>query len=145
MPSMRAMMTAGEALNRDHVAGYNCSYLPVDHPRAFDETLYILMCGTGVGFSVERQYVSQLPEIPEDLKETATIITVKDSKIGWATALKELIALMYAGQIPSWDLSKLRPAGARLKTFGGRSSGPEPLDRLFKFVVEVFKKAKGRK
>src|SRR5690606_16161891 len=98
-----------------------------------------------VGFSVERQYVSQLPEIPEDLKETATIITVKDSKIGWATALKELIALMYAGQIPSWDLSKLRPAGARLKTFGGRSSGPEPLDRLFKFVVEVFKKAKGRK
>lgn len=145
MPSMRAMMTAGEALNRDHVAGYNCSYLPVDHPRAFDETLYILMCGTGVGFSVERQYVSQLPEIPEDLKETATVITVKDSKIGWATALKELIALMYAGQIPSWDLSKLRSAGARLKTFGGRSSGPEPLDRLFKFVVEVFKKAKGRK
>jgi len=145
MPSMRAMMTAGEALNRDHVAGYNCSYLPVDHPRAFDETLYILMCGTGVGFSVERQYVSKLPEIPEDLKETSTVITVKDSKIGWATALNELIALMYAGQIPSWDLSKLRPAGARLKTFGGRSSGPEPLDRLFKFVVEVFRKAKGRK
>lgn len=143
MPSMRAMMTAGDALDRDNVAGYNCSYLPVDHPRSFDECLYILMCGTGVGFSVERQYVSKLPEVPEDLVHTPTVITVKDSKIGWAEGLKELIALLYAGQIPSWDLSKLRPAGARLRTFGGRSSGPEPLDRLFKFVVEVFKSAKG--
>lgn len=143
MPSMRAMMTAGDALDRDNVAGYNCSYLPVDHPRAFDECLYILMCGTGVGFSVERQYVSKLPEVPEELAPSPTTITVKDSKIGWAEGLKELVALLYAGQIPTWDLSKLRPAGARLKTFGGRSSGPEPLDRLFKFVVEVFKNAKG--
>lgn len=145
MPSMRAMMTAGAALERDNVAGYNCSYLPVDHPRSFDECLYILMCGTGVGFSVERQYVSKLPEVPETLEATSTCIVVKDSKIGWAEGLKELVSLLYAGRIPTWDMSKLRPAGARLKTFGGRSSGPEPLDRLFKFVVEVFKNAKGRK
>lgn len=145
MPSMRAMMTAGPALDRDNVAGYNCSYLPVDHPRSFDECLYILMCGTGVGFSVERQYVSKLPDVPDKLDKGTTVISVVDSKIGWATALKELVALLYAGQIPSWDLSKLRPAGARLKTFGGRSSGPEPLDRLFKFIVDVFSKAAGRK
>lgn len=145
MPSMRCMMTAGAALERDNVAGYNCSYLPVDHPRSFDECLYILMCGTGVGFSVERQYVTKLPEVPEDFHSAASCITVADSKIGWASSLKELISLLYAGMIPTWDLSKLRPAGAKLKTFGGRSSGPEPLDRLFKFVVETFKNAKGRK
>lgn len=145
MPSMRAMMTAGEALDRDNVAGYNCSYLPVDHPRSFDECLYILMCGTGVGFSVERQYTSKLPEVPEELEAASSTIMVKDSKIGWAEGLKELIALLYAGQVPTWDMSKLRPAGARLKTFGGRSSGPEPLERLFKFVVEVFRNARGRK
>lgn len=145
MPSMRMMMTAGAALERDNVAGYNCSYLPVDHPRSFDECLYILMCGTGVGFSVERQYVTKLPEVPEELHSSATAISVADSKIGWAASLKELIALLYAGFIPSWDVSKLRPAGAKLKTFGGRSSGPEPLDRLFKFVVDTFKAAKGRK
>lgn len=145
MPSMRMMMTAGEALERDNVAGYNCSYLPVDHPRSFDECLYILMCGTGVGFSVERQYVSKLPEVPDDFHPAGSCITVADSKIGWASGLKELISLLYAGMIPTWDLGKLRPAGAKLKTFGGRSSGPEPLDRLFRFVVETFKSAKGRK
>lgn len=145
MPSMRMMMTAGKALERDNVAGYNCSYLPVDHPRSFDECLYILMCGTGVGFSVERQYVSQLPECPESYAGASSVIRVADSKIGWAEALKEAVALLYAGFIPTWDLSKLRPAGAKLKTFGGRSSGPEPLDRLLKFVVETFKNAKGRR
>lgn len=145
MPSMRAMMTAGEALNRDNVAGYNCSYLPVDHPRSFDECLYILMCGTGVGFSVERQYVSKLPEVPDEFHAAGSCITVADSKIGWASGLKELISLLYAGMIPTWDMSKLRPAGAKLKTFGGRSSGPEPLERLFRFVVETFKGAKGRR
>lgn len=145
VPSMRCMMTAGPALERDNVAGYNCSYLPVDHPRSFDECLYILMCGTGVGFSVERQYVTKLPEVPEELHPTPTCIEVADSKIGWAAGLKELIALLYAGFIPTYSLAKLRPAGAKLKTFGGRSSGPEPLDRLFKFVVETFKNAKGRK
>lgn len=145
MPSMRCMMTAGPALERDNVAGYNCSYLPVDHPRSFDECLYILMCGTGVGFSVERQYITKLPEVPEEFHPAGSTICVADSKIGWASSLKELISLLYAGMIPTWDLSKLRPAGAKLKTFGGRSSGPEPLDRLFKFVVETFKNAKGRK
>lgn len=145
MPSMRMVMTAGNALERDNVAGYNCSYLPVDHPRSFDECLYILMCGTGVGFSVERQYVSKLPEVPDEFHPAGSCITVADSKIGWASGLKELISLLYAGMIPTWDLSKLRPAGARLKTFGGRSSGPEPLDRLFKFTVEVFKNAHGRR
>jgi len=145
MPSMRCMMSAGPALERDNVAGYNCSYLPVDHSRSFDECLYILMCGTGVGFSVERQYVSKLPEVPDEFHPAASCITVADSKIGWASSLKEMISLLYAGMIPTWDLSKLRPAGARLKTFGGRSSGPEPLDRLFKFVVETFKNAKGRR
>ena len=145
MPSMRALMTAGAALDRDNVAGFNCSYLPIDHPRAFDEMMYILMCGTGVGFSVERQYVSKLPEVAEDFHETETTITVIDSKIGWAKAYRELISLLYSGQLPSWDTSKVRPAGATLKTFGGRASGPEPLIDLFKFTVEVFKKAAGRK
>lgn len=145
MPSMRMMMTAGPALERDNAAGYNCSYLPVDHPRSFDECLYILMCGTGVGFSVERQYITKLPEVPEEFHPAGSTICVADSKIGWASSLKELISLLYAGMIPTWDLSKLRPAGAKLKTFGGRSSGPEPLDRLFKFVVETFKNARGRK
>jgi ribonucleoside-triphosphate reductase (thioredoxin) len=145
MPSMRALMTAGKALDRDNVAGFNCSYLPIDHPRAFDEMMYILMCGTGVGFSVERQYVSKLPLVSEDFHATETTITVIDSKIGWAKAYRELVSLLYSGQLPSWDVSKVRPAGATLKTFGGRASGPEPLIDLFKFTVEVFKKAAGRK
>lgn len=145
MPSMRMLMTAGPALERDNVAGYNCSYLPVDNVRSFDECLYILMCGTGVGFSVERQYIAKLPEVPEELYHTDTVLAVADSKIGWASSLKELLAMLYAGFIPTWDLSKLRPAGAPLKTMGGRSSGPEPLDRLMRFVVETFKGAKGRK
>ena len=145
MPSMRALMTAGAALDRDNVAGFNCSYMPIDHPRAFDEMMYILMCGTGVGFSVERQYISKLPTVSEDFHATETTITVIDSKIGWAKAYRELISLLYSGQLPSWDISKVRPAGATLKTFGGRASGPEPLVDLFKFTVEVFKKAAGRK
>ena len=145
MPSMRAMMTAGEALARDNTAGYNCSYLPIDDPKAFDEAMFILMCGTGVGFSVERQYINKLPEIPEKIFQSDTIITVKDSKEGWAKSLRMLIALLYSGEQPSWDLSKLRPAGAPLKTFGGRASGPAPLDDLFKFVVKIFNSAKGRK
>lgn len=145
MPSMRCLMTAGEALDRDNVAGYNCAYLAVDSPRAFDETAYILMCGTGVGFSVERQYIQKLPEIAEELSETDTVIHVADSKIGWAKSFREFISLLYAGQIPKWDVSKVRPAGARLKTFGGRASGPEPLVDLFEFSVELFKKAAGRR
>ena len=145
MPSMRALMTAGVALDRDNVAGFNCSYLPIDHPRAFDEMMYILMCGTGVGFSVERQYISKLPTVSEDFHETEATIQVIDSKIGWAKAYRELISLLYSGQLPSWDTSKVRPAGATLKTFGGRASGPEPLVELFKFTVDVFKKAAGRK
>ncbi len=145
MPSMRALMTAGPALARCNVAGYNCSYLPIDHPRAFDECLYILMCGTGVGFSVEQKYVSQLPIVNEHFEKSASTIVVDDSKQGWAKAFRELIAMLYAGQIPSWDLSKLRPAGARLKTFGGRSSGPAPLNQLFEFTVNKFINAKGRK
>ena len=145
MPSMRALMTAGKALDRDNVAGFNCSYLPIDHPRAFDEMMYILMCGTGVGFSVERQYVSKLPLVSEDFHATETTITVIDSKIGWAKAYRELVSLLYSGQLPSWDVSKVRPAGATLKTFGGRASGSEPLVDLFKFTTEVFKKAAGRK
>jgi ribonucleoside-triphosphate reductase len=138
MPSMRALMSAGLALERDHVAGFNCSYVAVDTPRAFDETLYILMCGTGVGFSVERQYISNLPDLPESLCPTDTVINVPDSKIGWAQSYKELISLLYSGQIPKWDLSKIRPYGARLKTFGGRASGPDPLDDLFKFTIQMF-------
>lgn len=145
MPSMRALMTAGKALDRDNVAGFNCSYVSVDDPRAFDEILYILMCGTGVGFTVERQEVAKLPSIPEELFRTETTISVRDSKIGWATAFRELISLLYSGRIPKWDLSKLRPAGARLKTFGGRSSGPAPLQDLFEFTVALFKRANGRK
>jgi ribonucleoside-triphosphate reductase (thioredoxin) len=145
MPSMRAMMTAGKALDRDNVAGFNCSYLVVDHPRAFDELMYILMCGTGVGFSVERQYVSKLPEVAEKFYETDTVIHVADSKVGWAKSYRELISLLYSGQLPKWDVSGVRAAGAALKTFGGRASGPEPLTELFRFTVEVFKGAAGRK
>ena len=145
MPSMRSLMTAGPALDRDNMAGFNCSYIAVDHIRAFDEILYVLMCGTGVGFSVERQSVSKLPEVGESFEETDTIIKVADSKKGWAKAFKELISLLYAGQIPQWDLSKIREKGAPLKTFGGRSSGPDPLDALFSFTVSVFRAAAGRK
>ena len=145
MPSMRCLMTAGKALERDNVAGYNCSYVAVDNIRVFDEIMYVLLCGTGVGFSVERQYVNNLPEVPNELQETDTCITVRDSKIGWASAFKELVALAYSGCIPTWDVSKIREAGARLKTFGGRASGPEPLEDLFRFTIEVFKGASGRK
>ena len=145
MPSMRSLMTAGEALERDNVAGYNCAYLAVNKTRAFDECLFILMCGTGVGFSVERREVEKLPEVPDELFDTDTTIVVADSKIGWAKAYKELIQMLYAGQVAKWDMSKVRPAGERLKTFGGRSSGQEPLDNLFRFTVEIFQNAKGRK
>ena len=144
MPSMRAMMTAGPALERDNVAGYNCSYLPVDDPKSFDEAMFILLCGTGVGFSVERQFISKLPEVPT-LFDSETTVVVKDSKEGWAKALRQVIALLYSGEIPKWDVSKVRPAGARLKTFGGRASGPAPLVDLFNFVVAKFKEAQGRK
>ena len=145
MPSMRCLMTAGEALKRENIAGYNCSYVAVDRPQAFDEILYVLMNGTGVGFSVERQYVSNLPDVAEEFFESDTTITVADSKLGWAKALKEMVGMLYIGQIPRWDLSKIRPAGAPLKTFGGRASGPEPLENLFNFCVTVFRSAKGRK
>ena len=145
MPSMRTLMTAGKALEKDELAGYNCSYIAVDNARAFDEILYILMVGTGVGFSVERQFINKLPSIPEELHDTDTTITVKDSRIGWATAYRELISLLYSGVVPKHDVSKLRPAGARLKTFGGRSSGPQPLVDLFKFTIALFKRAAGRK
>ena len=145
MPSMRAMATAGKALDRDNMAGFNCSYVAINHVRAFDEILYVLMCGTGVGFSVERQEVGQLPVISEDFHETDTTIVVRDSKIGWAKAFRELISLLYSGQVPQWDMSRLRPAGAPLKTFGGRSSGPDPLESLFKFTVELFRRGAGRK
>jgi ribonucleoside-diphosphate reductase alpha chain len=145
MPSMRSLMTAGKALERDHTCGYNCSFLPIDDPKAFDEAMFILLCGTGVGFSVERQFINQLPEIPEKLFDSETIISVRDSKEGWAKALRMMIALLYTGEIPKWDLTKVRPAGAPLKTFGGRSSGPGPLSDLFKFVVKIFKGAKGRR
>lgn len=145
MPSMRALMSAGKALDRDNVAGYNCSYLPVDDVKSFDEAMYILLCGTGVGFSVERQYINKLPEVPDELFDSATTIAVSDSKAGWAKALRQLIALLYSGEVPSWDVSKVRPAGARLKTFGGRASGPTPLVELFEFVSSKFKGAKGRR
>jgi len=145
MPSMRALMTAGPALDRDNTAGYNCSYLPVDDIKSFDEAMYILLCGTGVGFSVERQYVDKLPEVPEVLVDSQTTIVVRDSKEGWARAFRMLIALLYAGEIPTYDVSMIRPAGARLKTFGGRASGPAPLVDLFKFTINMFKEAKGRK
>jgi len=144
MPSMRAMMTAGPALERDNTAGYNCSYLTVDDPKSFDEAMFILLCGTGVGFSVERQYISKLPEIPT-LFESDTTIVVKDSKEGWAKAFRQLLALLWAGEIAKWDVTKVRPAGARLKTFGGRASGPAPLIELFNFTVQTFKNAQGRK
>ena len=145
MPSMRALMTAGVAADRDNTCIYNCSYVAVDHPRAFDEAMFILLCGTGVGFSVERQAISQLPEIPNTLGQSEDVIVVQDSKEGWAKALRKLISLLYTGDIPTWDLGKIRPAGSRLKTFGGRASGPEPLNDLFKFVVAKFKGAMGRK
>lgn len=145
MPSMRCLMTAGEALERDHVAGYNCSYVSTSKVRSFDEILYILMCGTGVGFSVERDFVEKLPTIAEEFANSDTLIVVEDSKIGWAKAYKELFSLLIGGQIPQWDISKVRPAGARLKTFGGRASGPEPLEDLFRFTIETFRKAAGRK
>lgn len=145
MPSMRAIMTAGEALKRDNVAGYNCSYVTVSRVRAFDEILYILLCGTGVGFSVERQYVEKLPTIAEEFTNSETTIVVQDSKAGWAKAYRELVSLLIGGQIPKWDVSKVRPSGARLKTFGGRASGPGPLEDLFKFTIDTFKKAAGRK
>ncbi len=144
MPSMRAMMTAGPALTRDNTAGYNCSYLPVDDPKAFDEAMFILLCGTGVGFSVERQFVQKLPEVPE-LFDSDTVVVVKDSKEGWAKAFRQVLALLWAGEIPQWDVSRVRPAGARLKTFGGRASGPAPLVELFNFAVSTFKNAQGRK
>jgi ribonucleoside-diphosphate reductase alpha chain len=145
MPSMRAMMTAGEALEKDNCAGYNCSYLAVDDPRAFDEAMYISMCGTGVGFSVERQYVNQMPVVAEKFYDTDTVIKVRDSKIGWASSFRQLVSLLYGGLIPKWDLSAVRPAGSVLRTMGGRASGPGPLDRLFKFTISIFQKAAGRK
>jgi ribonucleoside-triphosphate reductase (thioredoxin) len=145
MPSMRSVMTAGPALARDNTSGYNCAYLPVDDLKSFDEAMYILLCGTGVGFSVERQYVSKLPEVPELMFKSDTVIVVKDSKGGWAKGLRQLIALLYAGEIPAWDVSLVRPAGAKLKTFGGRASGPAPLVDLFNFVVNTFTNAKGRR
>jgi ribonucleoside-triphosphate reductase (thioredoxin) len=145
MPSMRAIMTAGKALERDNTAGYNCSYMPIDDPKAFDEAMYILLCGTGVGFSVEQKYVNQLPEVPDQLFDSKTTIVVSDSKEGWAKSLRQLIALLYSGEIPNWDISKVRPSGARLKTFGGRASGPGPLEELFKFTIAKFRCAVGRK
>lgn len=145
MPSMRALMTAGPALERDNIAAYNCSFIATDSLRAFDEAMYILMNGTGVGFSVEQKYVAQLPVIAEEFYQTNTTIVVEDSKLGWAKSFKELLGLLAMGQVPEWDMSKVRPAGARLKTFGGRASGPEPLNELFKFTVETFRIAKGRR
>ena len=145
MPSMRCLMTAGEALKRENIAGYNCSYIAVDRPQAFDEILYVLMNGTGVGFSVERQYVNELPYVANEFFPSDTVISVADSKLGWAKAFKELVGLLYVGQIPRWDMSKVRPAGSVLKTFGGRASGPEPLENLFNFSVTTFQGAAGRK
>lgn len=145
MPSMRCLMTAGPALSRDEMAGFNCSYLPIDSSKSFSEVLYILMVGTGVGFSVERQYINKLPDVPDELHPSDSTVIVADSKIGWAKALNELISMLFTGSIPKIDTSKLRPAGAILKTFGGRASGPEPLERLFNFVIQTFKEAQGRK
>lgn len=145
MPSMRSLMTAGKALERDNTAGYNCSYLPIDDPKAFDEAMFILLCGTGVGFSVERQYIAKLPEVPEKIYESDTTVVVSDSKEGWAKALRQIISLLYSGEAPKWNTEKVRAAGQRLKVFGGRASGPEPLIDLFKFVVKTFKNAQGRK
>ena len=145
MPSMRAMWVAGEALDRDNAAGFNCTYVAVDHPRAFDEACYLLCCGAGVGFSVERQYITKLPEVPEDMVPCDTVIMVADSKQGWASALRQLISLLYSGHVPTWDVSRVRPEGSRLKIFGGRASGPGPLVNLFKQVVSIFQGAAGRK
>lgn len=145
MPSMRAMMTSGKAADRDNTCVYNCSYLPVDDPKSFDEAMFILLCGTGVGFSVESKYINNLPEVPETLFDSEHTIVVHDSKEGWAKSLRLLIAHLYSGEIPKWDVSGIRPAGARLKTFGGRASGPEPLVDLFKFVTNTFKHAQGRR
>lgn len=145
MPSMRALMTAGPALERDNIAGYNCSYIPIQDEKCFDEVMYVLMNGTGVGFSVERQYITKLPEIPETIHESETTIVVPDSKQGWASSFRQLLALLYSGQAPRWDLSRIRPAGARLRTFGGRASGPDPLADLFRFTVALFRGARGRK
>ena len=145
MPSMRSLMTAGPALDRDHAAGYNCAAIAVDNPRVFDEIFYLLMCGSGVGFSVEREFTSKLPMVSERMDPTDTVLKIRDSKIGWAKGLKELIALLYNGDVPKWDLSLVRPAGARLKTFGGRASGPDPLDKLFRYTVKLFSKATGRR
>jgi ribonucleoside-triphosphate reductase len=145
MPSMRALMTSGPALDRCHVGGYNCSYIPVDSPRSFDECMYVLMCGTGVGFSVEREVVDKLPIVNEHFEDSTTVIKVGDSRPGWSKGLRELIAMLYAGQVPKWDMSEVRPAGARLKTFGGRASGPAPLVELFQFCIDIFKSAKGRR
>jgi ribonucleoside-diphosphate reductase alpha chain len=144
MPSMRSVMTSGAALERDNVAGYNCAFLPVDSPRSFDETMYVLMCGTGVGFSVEYKYINKLPAVPEKLEKSDTVIVVEDSKQGWAKAYRELLALLWTGHIPAIDVTKVRPAGARLKTMGGRSSGPQPLINLFDFTISKFKNAAGR-
>jgi len=144
MPSMRSVMTAGPALERENVSGYNCAFLPVDNARSFDEAMYILMCGTGVGFSVEYKYINKLPSLPETLEKSSTTVIVGDSKEGWAKAYRELLGLLWAGQIPQIDISKVRPSGARLKTMGGRSSGPQPLVNLFDFTIQVFKGALGR-
>lgn len=145
MPSMRCLLTAGAALERDNVAGFNCSYLPMDNPRAFDELMYILLCGTGVGFSVERQYIQKLPEVAEEFHDTETTILVPDSKVGWAKSFRQLVSLLYAGEVPNWDTSRVRGAGEPLKTFGGRASGPQPLEDLFRFTIEIFKGAQGRR
>ncbi len=145
MPSMRAMMTAGKAAERDNTCIYNCSYLPVDDPKSFDEAMFILLCGTGVGFSVERQYINKLPEVPDTLFDSDTTIVIKDSKEGWAKAYRQLLSLLWAGEVPKWDVSKVRPAGAKLKTFGGRASGPAPLEDLFWFTISKFRGAVGRK
>ena len=145
MPSMRSLMTAGKAADRDNTCMYNCSYLPVDDPKSFDEAMFILLCGTGVGFSVERQYISKLPEVPDTLFDSDTTIVVKDSKEGWAKAYRQLLSLLWAGEVPKWDVSKVRPAGAKLKTFGGRASGPAPLEDLFRFTIDKFRGATGRK
>ena len=145
MPSMRSLMTAGSALERQNVAGYNCAFMPIDDPKSFDEAMYILLCGTGVGFSVEQKYVNRLPEIPEKLYESNTVVHVKDSKEGWAKALRQVLALLWAGEVPKWDVSNVRAAGMRLKTFGGRASGPQPLVDLFTYAVTKFKGAVGRK
>jgi len=144
MPSMRALMTAGPALDRDHTAGYNCSYIPIDHIRSFDEVMYILLCGTGVGFSVERSNTEKLPVVAEDFEDSDTVVVVQDSKAGWAKSFRELIAMLYSGQVPKIDVTRVRPAGSRLKTFGGRASGPQPLINLFDFTIKTFRNAAGR-